>query len=96
MFMLFRGMAFLSQVFKTHYIKQNMAHQTDKACSLLLFLGISGCYLGASKQWILIKEQGRNSDPSVRLLKSSTLACTTESIKPRTPGGAAAIHRIIH
>lgn len=61
-----------------------------------LVLESASRYLAASKQWILIKEQRRNSHPSVRLLKSSMLACTTESIKPQTPGGAAAVHEIIH
>lgn len=79
----------IHKVTSLQHFKANSSH-------FFVAFGISSHYLGASKYWSLIKEWGRNSDPSVRLLKSSMLAYTSESIKPQTPGGATAGHKIIY
>lgn len=72
--------------FKQIHKVSSLQHLKANSSHFFVAFGISSHYLGASKYWSLIKEWGRNSDPSVRLLKSSMLAYTSESIKPQTPG----------
>lgn len=55
-------------------------------CIALAGLHLHSLHLSDSKYWSLIKEWGKNSDTSVKLLNSSVLAKTSESIKPQTPG----------
>ena len=76
-------------------IRHPRSCSTRKQKSSHFFVGVSSHYLSDSKYWSLIKEQGRNSDPSVKLLNSSVLAYTSESIKPQAPGGATTGHTII-